>query len=51
MTIDDAILYFKTEKPKQPRSIEAWDRRDAYNMAIEALKEKKERERRCNYQL
>ena len=47
MTIDDAIIYFKTEKPKQPRSVDSWRKSDAYDMAIAALKEKKEREK-CN---
>jgi len=45
-TIDDAILYFKTEKPKQPRSVDSWDKCEAYDMAVQALKEKKEREKK-----
>ena len=47
MTIDDSILFFKTEKPKQSRSVDSWRKADAYDMAIAALKEKKEREK-CN---
>lgn len=37
-TIFDALLYFKTEMPKQPRSVDAWDKKEAYEYAIKALK-------------
>lgn len=37
-SIYDALLYFKTEMPKQPRSVESWDKKEAYEWAIKGLK-------------
>lgn len=43
-TIDDAILYFKTEKPKQPRSEDSLDKCKAFDMAVVGLTELKKKE-------
>ena len=45
-TIDDALLYFRTEKPKQPRGVDGWNKKEAYDFAIKALEEMKRNEYR-----
>ena len=47
-TIDDALIYFRTEKPKQPRGVDGWTKKEAYDFAIKALEEMKRNEYRKN---